>query len=119
MSISRRTVVAGAVGLATAAGALAYEGWRIFGRHYPPTPYDDLLALLPDRVAARQLGVAFLAKHPNFTAAKAAHALRQHIGRQPLQSVLAAEIARGQVTEAGHWVLPQTLVGLCALAAKV
>ncbi len=118
MSVSRRTVVAGAVGLAAAAGALAYEGWRLFGRHYPPTPYDDLLTLLSDRAAARQLGAAFISEHPNFNAATAARALRQHIGKQPLQSALAAEIARSQVTEAGHWVLPQTLVGLCALAAK-
>jgi hypothetical protein len=119
MSISRRTVVAGAVGLAAAAGALAYEGWRLFGRHYPPTPYDDLLALLPERAAARQLGAAFVSQHPDFHAATAARALRQHIGNHPLQSALVAEIARGQITEAGHWVLPQTLVGLCALAAKV
>jgi hypothetical protein len=102
-----------------AAGAIAYGSWRLVGRHYPPTPYDDLLALLPDRESARRLGAAFLAEHTNFTTVNAAKALRRHISGQPLTTVLENEIAAGRLTQAGHWVIPETLAGLCALAATV
>lgn len=119
MNASRRSVVNAGLGLAAiAAGALTYEAVRHFGKHYPPTPYDDLLALLPEREAAKAVGVAFLKDHPDFTAKAAAAALRKHIGNQPLDAVLEAEIAAGALTEAGPWVVPQTLAGLCALAAK-
>jgi hypothetical protein len=118
MSVNRRWIVGGGAGvLAAIIGGVFAPRW--FGKHYPPTPYDDLLALLGDRAAARQLGTAFISEHRDFNAATAARALRHHIGKRPLQSVLAEEITHGQITEAGHWVLPQTLVGLCALAAKV
>ena len=115
----RRVIIAGAgaLGAAVLAG-VGYEASRLFGKHYPPTPYDDLLALLPEREAAKAVGAAFLKDHPDFTANAAAGALRKHIGKQPLDAVLQAEIAAGALTEAGHWVMPQTLAGLCALAAK-
>jgi hypothetical protein len=119
MNASRRSVVNAGLGLAAiAAGMLTYEAVHHLGKHYPPTPYDDLLALLPDREAAKAVGVAFLKDHPDFTAKDAAAALRKHIGKQPLDAVLEAEIAAGALTEAGHWEIPQTLAGLCALAAK-
>jgi hypothetical protein len=108
--------VAGAVVLAAAAAG--YESWRRFAKRYPPTPYDDLLSLLPDREEARQVGQAFLATNSGFVPAHAATALRQRIGRRSLEAVLNDELSTGQIAEAGHWLLPQTFVGLCALAAK-
>lgn len=117
---SRRSVLfAGAGAAVAAAGAIAYGSWRVFGRHYPPTPYDDLLSLLPDREAARRLGAAFLAQHTNFTPRNAANALRRRISGHPLAQVLEGEIAAGQLTEAAHWLVPASFAGLCALAATV
>lgn len=117
--MNRRSIVAFiGSGIAVAAGAAGYEAWRVFGRHYPPTPYDDLLGLLANREAAKRVGEAFLAEHRNFTPAEAAAALRRRIGTRPLVSLLENELAKGELTEAGHWLLPQTLVGLCALAAR-
>lgn len=118
MNRTRRNVIAGA-SLAVLAGAgLGYEGWRHFAKHYPPTPYDDLLSLLPDREPAKQVGRAFLAADSGFVPARAAGALRRRITGRPLSTVLQDELAQGDIIEAGHWLLPQTLVGLCALAAK-
>ena len=114
----RRTLIAGIAALAATAAAVGYESRRLFGRHYPPTPHDDLFALLPEREAARKVGAAFLKDHSNFTPKTAAASLRQHIGKQKLDAVLQTEIAAGALTEAGHWVVPQTLAGLCALVAK-
>jgi hypothetical protein len=120
MNASRRVIVlAGAGAGVLAAGAIAYESWRLLARHYPPTPYDDLLSLLPDREAARRLGGAFLSEHTNFTAHYAANALRKHIAGRALPDVLDSEIAAGALTEARHWLVPETLAGLCALAATV
>lgn len=117
--MNRRSVIAFVgSGLAVAAGALGYEAWRVFGKHYPPTPYDDLLGLLSDRAAAKRLGAAFLKVHSDFTPKDAAAALRRRIAHRPLRSVLEDEIIRAELTEVGHWLIPQTLAGLCALAAK-
>jgi len=119
MKRTRRNVIGAAAGIAVlAAAAAGYEGWRNLAKHYPPTPYDDLLSLLPDREAAKQVGRAFLAANSGFLPAHAAGALRQHIAGRSLSTVLPDEIARGEIIETGHWLLPQTLVGLCALTAK-
>ncbi|HEY4114932.1 MAG TPA: hypothetical protein VGM17_12830 [Rhizomicrobium sp.] len=115
----RRVVIGGVAALgAVVVAGIGYEASHLIGKHYPPTPYDDLLALLPDREAAKAVGTAFLKDHPDFTAKAAAAVLRKHIGKQKLDAVLQREIASGALTEAGHWVVPQTLAGLCALAAK-
>ena len=117
--MNRRSVIAFAgSGIAVAAAALGYEAWRVFGKHYPPTPYDDLLDLLADREAAKRLGGAFLQAHSDFTPTDAATALRRRIAHRPLSDVLQDEIRHGELTEVAHWLLPQTLTGLCALAAK-
>ena len=115
----RSVLVGGAVLGAVLVAGLTYELARVFIKRYPPTPYDDLFALLSNRDAARKIGGTFLATHTNFTPQKAAEALRLKIGKRKLQFVLEEEVARDEMTEAGHWVLPQTLVGLCALAAEV
>jgi hypothetical protein len=109
-------VVGTGAGIAIA-GAAGYEGWRYFAKRYPPTPYDDLLSYLSDREAAKQIGRAFLATNRGFTPANAAAALRKRIGARAISSVLQDEITAGEIVEASHWLLPQTLVGLCALAA--
>jgi hypothetical protein len=120
MNTNRRSILFAGAGVgALAAGAVVYESWRLLARHYPPTPYDDLLSLLPDREAARRLGGAFLSDHANFRAHYAANALRKHIGGRPLLNVLDSEIAASGLTEAGHWLVPETLAGLCALAATI
>ncbi|MBV9572148.1 MAG: hypothetical protein JO056_12990 [Alphaproteobacteria bacterium] len=118
--MNRRTIVAGsAAGLAiVAAGAIALRPDRLLRKRYPPTPYDDLLGLLTDRELARQIGRVYLSGHANFTSATAAGALRKHIAHRPLEIVLTDEVASGQLVEAAHWIMPETLVGLCALAAR-
>ena len=60
----RRGVLGGVVAAMVAAGGAA---WRLhlFGPHYPPTPYDDLLNQISDREPARVFGEAALKTMPN------------------------------------------------------
>jgi hypothetical protein len=117
MNLSRRaTVLATAVGLGVAA-TVAFEVSYLFGTHYPPTPYDDLLALLADRDAAKTVGRTFLSQHPGFSPKTAAQALRGHLRKRDLPSLLTEEIGHGELSVAGGWIMPATLLGLCALAA--
>jgi hypothetical protein len=115
---SRRSVLLATAGAGVlAAAALGYEAVRLIGRH-PPSPYDDLLSLLPDRDAAAQVGLAYLSEHPHFDSATAAHLLRQEIGSRPLAAALQTDIIQDRLAEAGHWLMPDTLVLLSALAAR-
>jgi hypothetical protein len=115
--MNRRSAIVATAG-ALVAIAAGYEAFRILHPHSPQTPYDDLLDRLSDREAGRQLGAAFLATHSDFTASAAAHVLRRRIGERELSATLESEVTHGDLTEAGHWIVPQTLAGLCALAAR-
>jgi hypothetical protein len=117
MKPTRRGAIAASAGaLIVATGG--YEVFRALHKRYKPTPYDDLLSGLSDREAARQLGAAFLSVHSDFTPTVAARVLRQRVAGRGLSATLDDEIARGELTEAGQWIVPQTLAGLCALAAR-
>lgn len=115
---SRRSVLLVTAGAGVlAAAALGYEAVRLIGRR-PPSPYDDLLSLLPDRDAARMVGVAFLSEHPHFDSTTAAHLLRKEIGSRPLVAIVRDDLAHARLVECGHWLMPQALALLSALAAK-
>ena len=118
MTLNRRRLIGSIIAGAAGTVALGYGGWRLFGRHYAPTPYDDLLEQLPDRDLAMPIGRAFLATHANFTTTEAAAALRARLHTRDLAAVSMSEIVRGELSVAGGWMMPATLLGLCALAAR-
>ena len=97
---------------------MGFEAPRPFAPRYAPSPYDDLLAKLPDRDSAGRLGAAFLAENKIFNADKSARALRQRLSARTLDSAMDSDLAQMRMTEVHGWVLPETLVILCALAAK-
>jgi hypothetical protein len=114
--MKRRTLIGGvaAAGVAVAAGV--YRFTDLFVKHYPPTPYDDLLGQLTDRGQAVKLG----AKAANLPDAQAlASRARAALQGQTLAATANADIATGRMIELNGWVLPQTVVWLSALAAKV
>jgi hypothetical protein len=119
--IARRPLLASVLGIAGLAiiGGGVYEGVHRATHRYPRTPYDDLLYKLADRESAKALGAQVLAIEKPFDAKSVAETLRPRLKHQDLADVLEAEIRAGAVTELRGWVLPQTLVQLCALAAKV
>ena len=118
--IARRPLLkglAGAAGLAVVGAALV-EAPKFFARHYPPSPYDDLLTQLPDRDSAARIGAAYLAGNRKFDATAAAGDLRGRLASHSLTAVLENELAEAHMAEARGWVLPETLLALCALASK-
>jgi hypothetical protein len=117
-AIARRPLLAGlfaALGIAAAGGA-AYEA-GLFGPSWPASPYDDLLAALPERARAIEIGRAVLADNPGLDAKAMAQSLRARIAGRTLSDMLAADIAEQAIAEVHGWILPQTLAQLCALAA--
>jgi hypothetical protein len=120
VQITRRPLLmslAGAAGLAVA-GAALFEARGLFAPHHPPSPYDDLLAQLPDRDSAARIGAAYLSGHRAFDAAGAARELRKRFASHSLAAVLENDLSEAHMAEAHGWVLPETLLALCALAAK-
>ena len=113
----RRMLVAllGAAGLA-AVGGIAYEA-GLFAPGYPRTPYDDLLAKLPDRAAAQRVGKAYLREHPDFGAKTAAASLRKRLKNGLLADMLDTDIRTNALEEVHGWVMPDSLAQLSALAA--
>ena len=55
--MTRRGILAGLVAVLAAAGGAAWK-FRLFAKHYPPTPYDDLLSQIVDREPAMVFGRA-------------------------------------------------------------
>lgn len=122
MPISRRPLISGLLGAIALAGLAAFEAPRLFPklfeRHYPPTPFDDLLAMLPDRENAIRLGVILVPDMPRGTGARMlAASLRRKIGGHSLTLAIAGDLKRGELVEAQGWLLPGSLAELCVLAA--
>ena len=119
---SRRAVTIGG-GVAAALGitALGISVPRLFGRHYRSTPYDDLFAQLVDRGEAVKVGAAMLPRLPEGAGRPRtgglARDIRQRLERRTLLEVTNSDLAEGKLLEVEGWVLPETLVLLCVLAA--
>jgi hypothetical protein len=103
-----------AASAAVVAGLYRFTG--LFVKHYPPSPYDDLLGQLTDREQAAKLGAkAATTLDPPSQAAR----LRAALQGRDLAAAANADITAGRMMEVDGWLLPQTLVWLSALAAKV
>jgi len=111
----RRNFVAGIAVASAALVAGVYRFTDLFVKHYPPTPYDDLLGNLTDRDQAARLG----AKIEDFDIQGRATQLRTSLQNRSLAAAAEADIAAGRMMDADGWVLPQTLAWLAALAAQV
>jgi hypothetical protein len=114
--MKRRDAIAAvtAAGMAVAAGL-----WRftdVIVKHYPPTPYDDLLNRLTDREQAIKLGARL---QGDFDVTHQAARLRATLANQDLGAAVNADIGAGRMIEVAGWVVPETLALLAALAAKV
>src|SRR5690348_3828765 len=115
---TRRTIVLGA-GAAAALAGVAWSARGFFGKHYPPTPYDDILVHLKDRDAAARIGREVLRGLPNLEPSAAANTLRARLGHQSLREAAEADIAGNRLTDAQGWILPESFALLGALAARV
>ncbi|MGH6877718.1 MAG: hypothetical protein ACREHV_10130 [Rhizomicrobium sp.] len=118
--LGRRSLLKGILGAGAVAVAAvaAIKAPTLFGPRHAPSPFDDLLAQLPDRENAARLGAAWLAGVSKFDAIKAAGALRERLVHRSLSSALQTDVTQARMAEVHGWVLPETLVLLCALAAK-
>jgi hypothetical protein len=120
--MKRRTLLLGGSALAVA-GAVAAAGgaaWklRLFAKHYPPTPFDDVLGRIPDREWAEKFGGQALAAMPDFAPAAAAARLRLLLGAGNLEAAALHDVEAGRLTEAGNWVVPESVALIAALAAS-
>jgi hypothetical protein len=115
--MNRRGVVAGlAAVMAIAAGRAAWK-FGLLRKHYPPTPYDDLLNQIVDRDPAAKLGAVAARRMPGVTVAELAARLRrpgaQLAARAPL------DCTQGLVSEVGGWIVPQSVALYAVLASRV
>jgi len=121
MPLARRSFVAAVMGALALAGIAALEAPKffpgLFARRYPPTPFDDLFALLPDRENAVRLGAVLTGARPPIDKQKLAAQLRRKIGGRSLARAIAGDLAQNRLIEAQGWLLPDTLAQLCTLAA--
>jgi hypothetical protein len=118
--IARRPLLMGLAGVGgiALAGAAIVEAPKLFAPHHPHSPYDYLIAQVPDRDSAARIGAAYLAGHPSFDAATAARDLRLRLASHTLATVLENDLAGGHMGEARGWVLPEALLEICALTSK-
>lgn len=112
----RRDIIAAVTAAGAAVAAGLYRFTDLIVKHYPPTPYDDLLTRLTDREQAAKLGARVTG---NFDPRQQAARLRAVLDRQDLRGAAEADLVAGHLVEVGGWVLPETLVLLSALAARV
>ncbi len=110
----RRGVLIGLAAILVAAGGAAWK-FHLFGPHYPPTPYDDLLDQIADREPAAIFGRAALEGGPAQSTAQLAAGMRKD-GRT-LSSRAASEPGEAQLAEVAGWVVPQSVAQFSALAA--
>jgi hypothetical protein len=111
----RRGLIAGVAATGAAVAAGLYRFTDLFVKHYPPTPYDDVLSALVDREQAARFGAAV----PGTADANAlAEKLRPMLGSGGLTAAAKADIAADRLVEVGGWVVPQSVALLSALAAK-
>jgi hypothetical protein len=111
--MTRRGILAGLVAVLAAAGGAAWK-FRLFAKHYPPTPYDDLLSQIVDREPAIVFGQASRKSLPGATQL-AAQLRRDH---RTFAERAAAEPGEAQVTEVAGWIVPQSVALYAALAAQ-
>jgi hypothetical protein len=113
--MKRRHVLAGVGAAGVAAAAGLYRFTDLFVKHYPPTPYDDVLGALVDREQAARLGALVSgAPAPKSLAAR----LRSTLKPNGLAAAARTDIAQGRMVEADGWVLPESVALLAALAAR-
>jgi hypothetical protein len=121
--LARRPFLAGLLGALALAGLMAWEAPKVFptlfARRYPPTPFDDLLAMLPDRENAVRLAAALDRGGRDVNPQATAERLRRKIGGHSLALVIAGDLAQNRLVEAQGWLIPESLAELCALAAMV
>ena len=113
--MKRRDAIAAvtAAGIAVAAGV--YRFTDVIVKHYPPTPYDDLLNRLTDRGQAIKLGSQL---QGDFDVTHQVARLRATLANRDLGAAVSADIGAGRMVEIAGWVVPETLALLSALAAK-
>jgi hypothetical protein len=114
----RALLLGGGAVLATAAGGVVAWKLRLFGPHYPPTPYDDVLDRLGDREWARKFGAQAVQTMPDFTPQAAAPRLRILLGNGSLENAALRDAEEGRVTEAARWLVPESVALMAALAAR-
>jgi hypothetical protein len=98
-----------------AVGGAAWKG-HLFGPHYAPTPYDDLLNQIVDRAPAARLGAIVAKQRPDLTAPALAKLLRQP--GQTLAARAIRDAEQNRLMEADGWLVPQSVGLYAALAAS-
>ena len=89
----RRTVIASVAAAGAAVTAGLYRFTDLFVKHYPPTPYDDVLSRLSDRDPAIRFGAAVRGAPdaPALAARLRAELIEQ--GRAREEPLIAADLA--------------------------
>ena len=109
----RRSLIAGVAAAGAAVAAGLYRFTDLFVKHYPPTPYDDVLSALPDREQAARFGASVAGD-----AKSLAEKLRPALKSGGLDAAVKADIAADRLVEVNGWVVPESVALLSALAAK-
>jgi len=126
-SYTRRSVaIGGGIAVALGLAAIGVNAPRWLGRHYRASRYDDLLSRLVDRDAAVKVGKAALLKIDAMSGIPEARKqylertipeLRRRLNRRTLTEAARSDVAEGALAEAAGWVLPESVLMLCVVAA--